>query len=128
MVAQSLTTKILAGGALLGVVTAALTAWGTYGWVTKEAYAAEHEGASIKVQQAAILESLEALTATLVIIKEEQSKNQDQWECDETDEELKDIGISLAGELSTIERVEFSREKDKLDDVWEAKRCTRFTD
>jgi len=128
MAVQSLSTKVIGAGAILGVITAALTAWGTYGWVTRQAYAKDHEEGTVKEQQAIIIKALEQNAKALEVIQVEIVKNQDQWECDETDEELKEIGIQLAGDLSVIDRVEITRERDKLNDVWKDKRCTRFTD
>jgi hypothetical protein len=119
--------KIGAVGAILATITACLVFFDTYGWVTRVAYAAEHE-ISVQTQQKTIITSLEALTATLVIIKEEQSKNQDQWECDETDEELTDLGIELLEAETAMEEAPLLRQKAKLDEVWISKKCSRFTD
>jgi hypothetical protein len=120
-----LTTKIITIGALIGAMVAVLSAWGTYGWITREAYAQDHEGASVEQQQVAILKSLEAQTKALELLQKGQDRNQDQWECDETDEELEDIlnKEERAG-LSSSEK----RDKTKLEEVWREKRCTRFTD
>ena len=128
MTDKSLATKIITGGAILGVVVAALGAWGTYGWITKQAYASDHEGATIEEQQIAILKSLENNAKALTLIQADIVKNQDQWECDETDEELEDIEFHLLEEATTAEKVQLRRAKVKLEEVWEAKKCTRFTD
>ena len=110
---------------VVGAIVTILSFWDIYGWITRTSYAQDHEGASVEVQQTAILKSLEAITLTLEVVKQDQAKNQDQWECDETDEELKEIlEKEDLGALSASDR----RDKEKLKEVWIAKRCTRFTD
>jgi peptidoglycan hydrolase CwlO-like protein len=122
---KSFTKNVMLLGAILTVVVGTLSAWGTYGWVTRTAYAQDHEGASVKTQQQAILKSLDALTLAVGVVREEQDKNQDQWECDETDEELKEyLNKADTTGLTSSEK----REQTKLEEVWIDKRCTRFTD
>jgi len=121
----SLTTKIISTGALIGALVAALAAWETYGWITRTAYAQDHEGASVEVQQTAILELLKTQGKLLTALQDGQDKNQDQWECDETDEELEELLDKEDGVgLTSSEK----RDKTKLEEVWKNKRCTRFTD
>ena len=110
---------------VLGLLGGALTAWGTYGWITRTAYAQDHEGASVKTQQQAIITSLDVLNKALVVLQEGQDRNQDQWECDETDEELEDLAEEEDERgLSPTDK----RQKTKLEEVWATKNCTRFTD
>ena len=122
---KSLATKIITGGSVVIAVVAILSAWGTYGWITRAAYAQDHEGASVEVQQTAILKLLESQKIALDLLQKGQDRNQDQWECDETDEELEELieKESING-LSTKEK----RDKVKAEEVWVAKDCTRFTD
>ena len=129
---KSLTTKIIAAGALVGAVVAMLTAWGTYGWVTRDVYAQDHLQGTVEEelhkQEAAntkILALLEEVKSTQNVIQKAQVKNQDQWECDETDEELEEI---LDKEDRTGLSSSEKRDKAKLEEVWIEKRCTRFTD
>jgi len=122
---KSLTTKIITGGSIVAAAVIMLTAWGTYGWITRTAYAQDHEGASVEVQQTAILELLKNQGTMLTALQAGQDKNQDQWECDETDEELKEL---LEKEDGTGLTSSEKRDKTKLEEVWKAKRCTRFTD
>ena len=110
---------------VVGAIVAMLVAWETYGWITRQAYAQDHEGASVETQQKAILELLQSQKIALDLLQKGQDKNQDQWECDETDEELEDlIEKESTNGLSTKEK----RDKIKAEEVWVAKRCTRFTD
>ena len=110
--------------AIVGALVACLSFWDVYGWITKSAYAQDHK-VSVQEQNQTIITSLEALNSTLDIIKKEQKKNQDQWECDETDEELQDLGEKEDSEgLSPTDK----RNKTKLDEVWIGKDCKRFTD
>lgn len=116
---------------LLGIVVTlgmVVATWDRVGWITIPAYAQDHEGASVKQQQTAILKSLEGLNSNLVLLQEGQDRNQDQWECDETGEELKELRHALAGDLSVLDRVDTNIEKERLDEVWTTLRCTRFID
>jgi len=125
MTDKSLTTKIISGSSIVAAIVIVLSAWGTYGWITRAAYARDHEGASVEVQQTAILKLLESQKIALDLLQKGQDRNQDQWECDETDEELEELieKESING-LSTKEK----RDKVKAEEVWVAKDCTRFTD
>ena len=113
---------------VLGIIVAfgaVLATWDRLGWVTIPAYAQDHEGASVEVQQQTIITSLNTLNKALGALQEGQDRNQDQWECDETDEELQDLADKedTTG-LSSKEK----RTRKKLEEVWTNKRCTRFTD
>ena len=113
-----MTTKSL--GWVLGIIVSiggVLAVWDRLGWVTIPAYAEEHKNAS----QQDILKILKEVQAA-------QAKNQDQWECDETDEELEDIEYHLAEELNPLEIARIARDKKKLEEVWTEKKCSRFTD
>jgi len=128
MATQSLYAKIIGGGAILGVVTAALTAWGTYGWVTKDVYAQDHAQGTIEEELHRQEEDNEKQLALLNKILTAQAVNRDQWECDETDEELEEVEIELLNELSPVELVPLVRQKAKLTEVWDKLNCSRFTD
>jgi hypothetical protein len=123
---------IITAGVLLGTLVAVLNAWDVYGWVTRTAYAQDHEGASMEEQQKLIIKLLETSareaeiqSKALDMLQAGQDKNQDQWECDETDEELQDLMDKEDGiGLSSKEK----RDKKKLDEVWINLNCARFTD
>ena len=68
----------------LGGATSCLVFWGTYGWVTKDVYAQDHENAPTPAQMATIQKSLDTIITA-------QKMNQDQWECDEMDEEIPEL-------------------------------------
>jgi len=113
---------------ILGVIIAVggvVAVWDRLGWVTIPAYALEHEAPTIKEQQQTILTLLQSQKTSLELLQKGQNDNQDQWECDETDEELQDLADKedTTG-LSSKEK----RSKEKLDEVWRALDCTRFTD
>jgi len=123
----ALATKIITTGTVIGAIVAGLSAWGTYGWVTRDAYAKDHEGASVETQQIAILKALDVIQAGQKELRAAQDRNQDQWECDETDEELKELldkKDKANGYLSPTDL----RQESKLEEVWLDKRCKRFTD
>jgi len=118
-------------GWILGIVIsvgAALATWDRLGWVTIPAYASDHTEGSVEDQQAIIIKSLDAVSKSLVLLQDGQDRNQDQWECDETDEELEDLEISLIGVQTPQEKAKLTRQKQKLNGVWARLDCTRFTD
>ncbi len=102
--------------------------WDRVGWITIPAYAQDHTGASVEEQQKAILVLLEAQSTSMKMLQDGQDRNQDQWECDETDEELEDLAISLIGVQTPQEKAKLNRQKEKLNGVWGKLDCDRFTD
>ena len=118
-------------GWVLGIVIAvggALAVWDRLGWVTIPAYASDHTGASVEEQQKAILELLKAQSTSMKMLQDGQDRNQDQWECDETDEELGELELSLTKVSSPQEKAGLNRQKTKLTGVWNKLDCDRFTD
>ena len=117
-----------ATGIAIASLVAMLSFWDVYGWITRSAYAQDHEGASVKAQQQAIITSLDSLNKALTALQDGQNRNQDQWECDETDEELEDLAINLIGVQTPQEKAKLNRQKEKLNGVWAKLDCDRFTD
>lgn len=134
MTDKSLAVKIVATGAVISSVTGMLLAWETRGWITREAYAQDHMQGTVEqelhaqeVTNSKILSLLEEVKSTQETIIGEQKKNQDQWECDETDEELKELldkKDKAGGYLSPTDL----RREAKGEEVWRTLRCTRFVD
>ena len=111
--------------AFLVALGAYFIVWDRLGWVTIPAYAQDHEAPTMKEQQETILIMLRSQKTSLDLLQKGQDDNQDQWECDETDEELQDLADKedTVG-LSSKEK----RDKSKLNEVWRALDCKRFTD
>ena len=107
-------------GTLIGLA-AIFTFWSDYGWVTRDAYAQDNEGRPTQAQMA----NIEQL---LVEIKDEQVKNQTQWECDETDEEIPELEEDILGAENAREKIELTRDLDKLKEKWTNLNCAQFTD
>lgn len=110
------------------VLASGFVVWDRLGWITIPAYAAQHTGESVEKQQTAILELLKSQKIALDLLQEGQDRNQDQWECDETDEELEVLEVSLIEVSSPEKRAKLNRQKQKLNGVWDRLDCTRFTD
>ena len=128
---ESTTAKASLVVTVLGAITASLVFFDTYGWITRSAYAKDHE-ISIEDQLSQQTQILQSLSNTLVIIKNdqeiikaEQANNQDQWECDETDEELEEFLMKAEIEPLTAKEL---REQEKAEELWTALDCSRFTD
>ncbi len=114
--------------AILAALGTYFAVWDRLGWVTIPAYAQDHEAPSMKEQQATIITMLQSQKIAVELLQKGQDDNQDQWECDETGEELTDLRHELASDMTTEDRVDANILKDRLDEVWRTKRCTRFID
>jgi len=112
---------IVSLGGLVVALTACLTFWSTYGWITRMAYAQDHEGAP-SAQQMANIESL------LISIKKDQELNQAQWECDEADEELPELELAKLNAETNRKRIEIQRDIDKTEERWDDLNCSQFTE
>ena len=79
---------VISLGSVLAAVATVFTFFGTYGWVTRAAYAQDQKNIPSQTQ----MDSIEAL---LTDIHETQQENQARWECDEIDEELPEVQSEL---------------------------------
>ena len=125
----ALVLQVALVASLIGGLTTIFTAWDSYGWVLRKVYASDHSDGTVKqllleqkIQQDKIFELLSE-------VQDSQKDNQDQWECDETDEELEDIELQLQeGEVNPVKLASTIRQKEKLIEVWSDLNCSRFTD
>jgi len=115
-----------ATGVILGAIIAVVTFWGTYGWITRSAYAVDEQAEKTIHEGQATQASIDALTTMIGTVIENQQKNQDEWKCDEADEAVIDLQeeiedttsrrkiLILEDDLKTINKI-----RDDLD-------CIRF--
>jgi len=119
--------KWISGASGIFLTLAALFAfWGSYGWITRQAYAVD-EQAEVEVHQGqASQASIDALTTMIGSVIENQQRNQDEWKCDEATESVIDLQIEITKarsqrETLTLEQELKGVELDMID--W---RCNRF--
>ena len=112
---------IAGGGTLLVGITAILTFWSTYGWITRTAYATDHTNIPTTTE-------LIEIKKLLVIISDKQDINQDQWECDEMDEEIPELQKELAEAETVSEQIDIKRDIAKQDERWIKLDCAQFTE
>jgi hypothetical protein len=106
---------------VIAMLTALIVFWGNYGWITQDAYAADHESVPTQQTMAGILTSLKN-------IEEAQVENQDQWECDEMDEEIPELQGRLGEAETSQEKIRLQRKLTKQNERWGKLDCSRFTE
>jgi hypothetical protein len=106
---------------VVAMLTALIVFWGSYGWITQDAYAADHE--SVPTQQ-----TMAAIATSLKNIEEAQVENQDQWECDEMDEEIPELQSRLLEAETSQEQIRLQRKLTKQEERWGKLACSRFTE
>ncbi len=99
------------------------TIWGVAGWQTPNQHSVDIE--AIKVDHELVnQEILDALKN----LGEKQDANFDAWKCDEWDEELAELRVSLLHAETAEERARIEHEIEKLKLAMESRRCARFED
>ena len=114
-----------ASGAVL-TLAAVLAFWGSYGWITRQAYAIDEQAEVDTHKGQASQASIDALTTMIGSVIENQKKNQDEWKCDEAVESVIDLQIAISvarsqRETLTLEQELKGVELDMID--W---KCNRF--
>lgn len=112
---------VIALGAVAGASTATIKFWDDYGWVTRYHYRMDHATMLTGAQTTEIFDLLEDL-------KVGQKANQEEWKCDELDEEILDLELTLLEVETNAEKVPLNRKIEKSKERWDRLDCTRFED
>jgi hypothetical protein len=112
---------LLTIGGIAGAATATVAFWNDYGWVFQKEYRLQHLGVLTTQQTSEIYDLLKDL-------KSGQDDNQDEWKCDELDEEIIDIQLSLLDAQTNAEKVKLNRDLEKAKERWIKLKCSRFED
>ena len=79
-------------------LAAVLAFWGSYGWITREAYAVDEQKEETIHQGQATQSSIDALTAMVGVAIEQQEMNHTEWKCDEASEAIIDLQMDIEDE------------------------------
>lgn len=117
---KSASWAISAAG-LATALTTILVFWGTYGWITRAAYAEDEKKEATAEQMAVLISSLDNIDAKL-------DRNRDEWKCDEWAEELLDARLELAETDDQAEEIELDQHIEDLKIHRTERDCSRFTE
>ncbi len=112
---------IITSGSVVAVVAASFTFFGTYGWITRMAYAADHGDQPIAVQMVQIQKSLETIITSQQLIRSE-------WRCSEISGELPELELQKIAAMGDWERIKIEQRIENLKELWDDLGCSRFTE
>jgi len=108
-------------GAVAGASTATFKFWNDYGWVMRYDYRMDHASMITGAQTTEIFDLLEALKLGM-------EENQDEWKCDELDEEILYLELTLLEVETNAEKVALNRKIEKAKERWDTLDCQKFED
>ena len=119
---------IITAGSVLAVITACLTFWGTYGWITRSAYAIDEQKEHAIHQDQASKSDISALITEIRTARQEQKLYHDEWKCDEADESVIDLRMAMAEESNQRRMIVLTDDLKKIEEVRVDLNCSQFTD
>ncbi len=112
---------------ILGAITASIVFWGTYGWITRAAYAID-EQAKVEIHKGhATQTAIKDLTTLIETVITNQKINRDEWVCDELDEEIPDLRKDVLDTFDQDEKIDIERTIEVKNKLWDSVDCNRFT-
>jgi len=109
------------GATIIGALIIYFGFWNDYGWITKMVYAAQHEEIPTQAQMSEVLEIVKGIQVA-------QDRNQIQWECDETGEEIPELKKELAVTDDVNDQIDLQEKLDRQQEVWTKLECVQFTE
>jgi hypothetical protein len=111
---------------ILTSITSIFVFWGTYGWITRAAYAEDEKKEVTSVQMQSIADALARIENKQDATSEKVDRNYDDWKCDEWSED--EIEVLLEKPDTELEVIKRDQKIKELDTNKKAKRCERFTE
>ena len=116
-----MTKWIISIGSVLAAIATALTFFGSYGWVTRTAYAQDHGDQPITVQMQQIQQSLDTILTAQTSLRSE-------WKCTEIANELPELELEKLTPDNDMDRIRMQQRIDNLKELWRDLECSRFTE
>ena len=115
-------------GTILAAIIAGLTLWGSYGWVTRQAYAVDEQVEVAIHKDQASQASIDGLIILVQQGRTEAKSYHDEWRCDEADEAVIELSVSIDEATNNRTRIVLTNDLKKIEEVRSDLNCSQFTD
>jgi len=119
---------LITAGGVMAVAVPVLTFFGTYGWITRQAYAIDEQREVEIHENHADQNSIDELILEVKKARQEQKIYHDEWKCDEADESVIEIRVSMAEETDQRTKIILADNLKKTEEVRADLNCSQFTD